>query len=157
MMLKSWKLIVLSGILLSASAGLASAIGTAQPDPYVYRDGTRIDKIGKKFGRGLTNVLTCWLEIPHSVAIEWNKTDAVSGIIVGTSKGVTWTAARLFAGVYEVATFPFPTPEDYRPVMYPEFLITDTLGNELPEIMDMQSNDPMYNQDIPTYPKQFRF
>jgi len=57
MMLKSWKLIVLSGLLLSASTGLASAVGTSEPDPYVYRDGTRIDKIGKKFGRGLTNVL----------------------------------------------------------------------------------------------------
>lgn len=156
-MLKSWKLIVLTGMLFSVSVGMASAAGTSEPDPYVYRDGTRIDKMGMKFGRGLTNVVTCWLEIPHSVAIEWNKTDAVSGVIVGSAKGVTWTAARFFAGVYEVATFPFPTPKDYRPIMQPEFLVTDTLGNELPEIMDMEANDPMYNQDMPTYPKQFRF
>jgi hypothetical protein len=41
--------------------------------------------------------------------------------------------------------------------MHPEFLFTDTWGNDLPEIMDMQANDPLYNSDIPTYPRQFRF
>jgi putative exosortase-associated protein (TIGR04073 family) len=156
-MLKSWKSMLLTAVLVAGSLHAASAYGTSEPDPYIYRDGTRIDKMGQKFGRGVTNVFTCWMEIPHSVAIEWNKTDAVSGVLVGASKGVTWTAARFLAGTYEVLTFPFPTPKDYRPIMHPEFLFTDLRGNEFPELMDMQANDPLYNSDIPTYPRQFRF
>lgn len=156
-MLKSWKFAILAGCLMMGPAAASFASDSSDVEPYAYREGTRIDKIGQKFGRGLTNMLTFWVEVPHSVAIEWNRTDAVSGIVMGGAKGVTWGAARFLAGAYEVVTFPFPTPNDYRPIMYPEYIMKDTWGNTLPEIMDLQSNDPMYNTDLPTYPSQFRF
>lgn len=164
-MLNSLKLLVLAGCLMILSSASAfaqggtpwSRRGTSDPEPYIYREATRIDKMGNKLGRGVTNLLTFWIEIPHSMAIEWNRREAVSGVLVGGAKGLTWGTARLVTGAYEVLTFPFPTPNDYRPVMYPEYIVTDTWGNTMPEIMDMQANDPMYDRDRPTYPKQFRF
>jgi putative exosortase-associated protein (TIGR04073 family) len=156
-MLKPWKFLPLAVCLLMLSVAGASARGTSNVQPYEYREGTRIDKMGEKFGRGFVNILTFWVEIPHSMAIEWNRTDPVTGVFMGGAKGVTWGAARLLAGAYEVVTFPFPTPNDYQPIMHPEYIMTATWGNEFPEITDLYSNDPMYSRDQPTYPNRFRF
>lgn len=81
----------------------------------------RANNPGHKFVRGVGNVLSGWLEIPLSIYNESLEETPLTGMTVGLIKGIGNTIARTCVGIYETATFPFPFPEDYRPIMDPEF------------------------------------
>jgi len=76
----------------------------------------------KKLGRGVANILTGWLEIPKNIYNTSIEANPMVGITVGTAKGIGMSIVRTGAGVYEVFTFPFPLPEDYVPILEPEFV-----------------------------------
>jgi len=76
----------------------------------------------KKLGRGVANILTGWLEIPKNIYNTSIEANPMVGITVGTAKGIGMSIVRTGAGVYEVITFPFPLPEDYVPILEPEFV-----------------------------------
>ncbi len=79
----------------------------------------------KKLGRGLANILTGWVELPkniYDVSVEENP---LAGLTIGLAKGIGMTIVRTGAGIYEVVTFPFPIPEDYGPVLEPEFVFSE--------------------------------
>ena len=77
---------------------------------------------GKKLMRGLANVLTGWLELPKNIYEISVKDNIFSGLTIGLARGVGMTIVRTSAGVYELVTFPFPIPEDYEPVLEPEYV-----------------------------------
>ena len=75
-----------------------------------------------KLGRGVANALTGWVELPkniYNVSVEEN---AFAGVTLGLAKGAGMTIVRTGAGVYEIATFPFPLPQDYKPILEPEYV-----------------------------------
>ena len=78
--------------------------------------------MGKKLYRGLANVVTGWVELPKNIYDTSVEDNVLSGLTVGLAKGVGMTIVRTGAGVYETATFPFPIPEGYCPVLEPEFV-----------------------------------
>ncbi|HOE97481.1 MAG TPA: exosortase system-associated protein, TIGR04073 family [Candidatus Sumerlaeota bacterium] len=123
----------------------------------VYREQTVANQALHKLGRGVTNVLTFWAEVPRQIAIEWERTDPASGLIVGTIKGAGWGFARLATGVYDAFTFPFPIPENYEPMMEPEFVITDIWGDPIPGLTEFNPNNPERPGSGPVYPQQFSF
>ncbi len=63
-------------------------------------------KITNKLGRGLGNILFCWVEIPLEINEEIQNTDPVTGTVVGLGKGVFYTGQRLVLGTVDVVTFP---------------------------------------------------
>jgi putative exosortase-associated protein (TIGR04073 family) len=82
---------------------------------------------GREFGRGVTNVAFCWLELPCSVehGIRRHSRDGPFGIIgstfgavFGTVGGTIHTVKRGVGGAVEVALSPFPP---YDPLMRPAF------------------------------------
>jgi len=77
---------------------------------------------GKKLMRGLANVLTGWVELPKNIYETSVEDNMFAGITIGLAKGVGMTIVRTGAGVYETVTFPFPIPEDYAPVLEPEYV-----------------------------------
>ncbi|MDD5634088.1 MAG: exosortase system-associated protein, TIGR04073 family [Candidatus Omnitrophica bacterium] len=79
----------------------------------------------KKLGRGLANVLTGWVELPKNIYETSVEENMLTGITMGLAKGVGMTIVRTGAGVYEAVTFPFPIPEDYKPVLEPEFVFSE--------------------------------
>ncbi len=79
----------------------------------------------KKLGRGLANVLTGWVELPKNIYETSVEENVLSGLTMGLAKGVGMTIVRTGAGVYETVTFPFPIPEDYQPVLEPEFVFSE--------------------------------
>ena len=94
--------------------------------PAVAEEGTGVEKMGKKLGRGLVNGVTGWIELPKNIydtSVETN--NPLMGITYGTLKGVGMTVVRTGAGVYDVATFLFPLPEDYKPLLEPEFVFEE--------------------------------
>lgn len=70
----------------------------------------------RKFSRGLANVLFCWTEIPSSIATINNREGNSAAASYGIVKGVGRTFFRMNAGIFELATTPFPTHKaSYRP------------------------------------------
>ena len=80
---------------------------------------------GKKLIRGLANVLTGWVELPKNIYETSVEDNIFAGLTIGLAKGVGMTIVRTGAGVYETITFPFPVPEDYAPVLEPEFIFSE--------------------------------
>ena len=75
-----------------------------------------------KLGRGLTNVVTSWLEMFDTIDCEIEEYGWYKGPIFGTLKGVSKFVVRLSAGVYEIITAPIEYPEDYKVLVEPEFV-----------------------------------
>jgi putative exosortase-associated protein (TIGR04073 family) len=108
----------------------------AQADEEHYRQNSDLNKMFEKLGRGASNVLLGWLELPKNIAREWRRTEPFTGTIVGAVKGTGWAVVRTLAGAYEVVTFPFPVPRNYEPIMYPEFVLPTIWGDRLPLFRD---------------------
>ena len=66
-----------------------------------------------KLGRGVTNVLTCWIELPKNFHLGMQETNPVLGVGGGLIKGVGLAATRLIVGAYETVSFPVPFPAAY--------------------------------------------
>ena len=78
-----------------------------------------------KLSRGFVNVITGWVEIPkrmHETAV---RSGAGMGWTLGVLRGFGYGFIRTAGGVYEVVTFPFPAPPDYRPIIRPEFVFLE--------------------------------
>ena len=75
-----------------------------------------------KLGRGVANTLTGWVELPKNIYNTSVEDNAFTGMTLGLAKGAGMTLVRTGAGIYEIATFPFPLPESYRPILEPEYV-----------------------------------
>ena len=95
--------------LIAALALTASAVCFAQ-DPFT------------KLGRGVANTLTGWVELPKNIYSTSVEDNALAGATLGLAKGAGMTIVRTGAGIYEIATFPFPLPENYKPILEPEYV-----------------------------------
>ena len=75
-----------------------------------------------KLGRGVANTLTGWVELPKSIYNTSKENNAFAGMTLGLAKGAGLSIVRTGAGIFEVATFPFPLPENYKPILEPEYV-----------------------------------
>ena len=75
-----------------------------------------------KLGRGVANTLTGWVELPKNVYSTSREDNALTGMTLGLAKGAGMMLVRTGAGIFEIATFPFPVPEDYKPLLEPEYV-----------------------------------
>ncbi len=75
-----------------------------------------------KLGRGVANTLTGWVEVPKNIYSTSVEENAFAGMTLGLAKGAGMGIVRTSAGIYEIATFPFPLPGDYRPILEPEYV-----------------------------------
>lgn len=75
-----------------------------------------------KLGRGVANTLTGWVELPKNVYATSVEDNAFTGATLGLAKGVGMTIVRTGAGIFEIVTFPFSTPENYKPILEPEYV-----------------------------------
>lgn len=81
----------------------------------------------RKLGRGCANVVSCPIEIYNQMDRAHCEGGPAAAFTWGLVKGIGMTGARVAAGVYEIATFPFPAPAVGRPVMTdPELFFKDS-------------------------------
>jgi putative exosortase-associated protein (TIGR04073 family) len=66
-----------------------------------------------KVGRGLANVLACWIEVPKNLHLGTQEENPILGTGWGLIKGSGFAVTRLVVGAYEAATFLIPYPRDY--------------------------------------------
>ena len=128
----------------ASALALAFALGTFSASTAraeeLYRKSAEVNKMMTKLGRGVANICTGWMEVPKQIAQSIRETDPVTGTFVGTARGIGWTFARTLAGVYETLSFPFPVPQDYVPLIEPEYIITSVWGEPIPVISDPHNN-----------------
>ena len=79
-------------------------------------------QMGRKFGRGVANIATGWIEIPKNIYDESVETNPAYGFFTGIAKGAGWTVVRTLSGAYDTIFFWLPYPEDYAPLVEPEFV-----------------------------------
>jgi len=80
-----------------------------------------------KLGRGLCNMITFPLEIPEQISRVNNSDGPFAASTVGVLKGFGWAIGRACVGVFEAATFMFPVPKDYAPVLKdPEYFLENS-------------------------------
>ncbi|MDP3723741.1 MAG: exosortase system-associated protein, TIGR04073 family [Candidatus Omnitrophota bacterium] len=78
---------------------------------------------GDKLVRGAANLFLGVLEVPRNIHnVTQAENSVLQGWTIGLGKGVGYTVLRMVVGAYEIVTFPFPIPEEYRPVIEPEFV-----------------------------------
>lgn len=113
---------LLAGIVVILTVALATPAYAAGP---LYRS-TYPSKITNKLGRGLGNIVFCWVEIPLEINEEIQNTDPFTGSIVGLGKGIFYTGQRLVLGAVDVVTFPVDLyGNNYQSVQRTEFPFID--------------------------------
>ncbi|MBI1952945.1 MAG: exosortase system-associated protein, TIGR04073 family [Candidatus Omnitrophica bacterium] len=103
--------------------------------PQAWALGAEVDTgalVVTKLFRGIVNAATGWIEIPKHVSLTWQASGPGVGMTWGLVKGLGFAVARSVAGGYEIATFPMPIPEGYRPIMHPEYVLSDLPGSSQP-------------------------
>ena len=98
---------------LLAGAGLLSLVLVATP--------ADAQTAGRKFLRGLAGMTTAFLEVPGNMVAETRARGAAEGIPFGFAKGLGMIIPRVFVGVWEFLSAPFPAPPGFRPIFEPEF------------------------------------
>ncbi len=86
---------------------LAAALMSASPTSAFAQDPIH------KMGRGLSNLLTCWIELPKNFHLGMQEENPVLGAGWGLVKGSGLAVTRLAVGAYETAFFLVPYPRDY--------------------------------------------
>jgi len=85
----------------------------AHPEPV----GPYLSPALRKAGRGVSNLIGGWLEIPLNIQQYTRRYDIGGGFFTGLAYGVVKGLNRTFIGVYEVATFFVPIPADFQPIL----------------------------------------
>ena len=79
-----------------------------------------------KLRRGVCNILNSPAEIPNRIGKVRASSGKYEACTYGLIQGIVMTGFRMAVGAIEVATFPFPIPENYEPIINdPEFFIID--------------------------------
>lgn len=78
-----------------------------------------------KLFRGIVNAATGWIEIPKQISLTWQAQGPGLGSTWGLVKGVGFAVARSVVGGYEIVTFSLSIPDGYRPIMHPEYVLSD--------------------------------
>ncbi|MBI3011885.1 MAG: exosortase system-associated protein, TIGR04073 family [Candidatus Omnitrophica bacterium] len=106
--------------------GFSISVVRADPSPSAPRGQDRVDQLMgrynlhpalEKLGRGVSNVLGGWMEIPLSIHKRYAENDAAASLFTGALYGLVKGAVRTGVGVYETATFFLPYPEDFAPIL----------------------------------------
>ena len=70
-----------------------------------------------KLGRGLSNALGGWLELPLNIHKRYAANDTGASLFTGMAYGLFKGLVRTGVGVYETATCFLPYPENYAPIL----------------------------------------
>ena len=104
-----------------------SQVSLAFADDYSPSDlsrGNPMARAGRKLGRGVSNVLLGWVEVPRGIESVGKESGFAASTTWGVLQGAGSALMRTGAGILEIATFPFPAPsKDYDPLVEPEYIL----------------------------------
>lgn len=109
------------------AVGALMVAGLCLVQPAWADDGIGPYSPADKLGRGLSNLVLGFLEIPRNIHATTQRDGALAGGTVGLGRGIGYTLLRMVTGAYEIVTFPIPVPEHYEPIVQPEYPWEDRL------------------------------
>ena len=77
----------------------------------------------RKFQRGLLNTAFAPAELSKQLAEARHQDKWLATWIPAGFWGSVHTVVRAVTGIYEIITFPIPSPPNYRPILKPEFAL----------------------------------
>lgn len=86
--------------------------------------------VGRKLGRGTANTALGWLELPNGIQDVGEEHGVGAAATWGVVHGVGRAVQRTAVGIFEVLTFPFGVPQDFEPLIEPEFVLQDKVQRE---------------------------
>jgi len=107
-------------ILATLIVGLSATTLLAAQDAKKENRKAWLDNMAYNCGRGFVNCLTCWIEVPRNLIYE-NVRNPFFGSIAGASDGAFLTAARVFGGATDIASFGLTGPGIYGNA-FPEYV-----------------------------------
>ena len=115
---KDWFGITVLVVMGMTSPALANIPGSSDET----RDHSYANGIMTKLGRGIANVLTCPLELIRTPTLVGRQQGNVAALSVGLAQGAWRTVQRGAIGLFEVVTFFAEVPDNFEPIMTPEFV-----------------------------------
>lgn len=100
-------------LLLNFTCACAESGNATQDQPDPDNENNALGKLG----RGIYNLAAFWLEVPAEMGRVNENSGPLKAGSWGLVKGVSKAFVRMFAGVYELVTFPIPLPAGYKPVL----------------------------------------
>ncbi len=94
-----------------------TSTGESRPRPKLVVGGHNLDPTIQKLGRGVSNALGGWLEIPLSIGEQYAGRDTGTSLVTGVLYGLIKGVVRTGVGVYEAVTFFLPYPNDFAPIL----------------------------------------
>jgi len=117
----------LAGLILFNLSGLYAQDSASVPSANQQKDSTLIDTADmrynktpiNKFGRGMANIATFYLEVPASMVRVSQDKGELLGFTVGFFQGMFTSLLRLTTALYDTVTFIVPSYS--KPLMQPEY------------------------------------
>lgn len=81
-----------------------------------------VGKMTQKLARGFVNIVTCIGEIPNQMVKVGHAKGFWAGISLGFLKGLGMMIVRFGAGAFDMVFFLSPWPDDWKPVLEPEYV-----------------------------------
>jgi len=82
-----------------------------------------LSSAGRKLQRGASNTALGWIEIPVGIEEIGNKHGVGAAATWGVLHGVGRAIQRTAVGIFEILTFPFGLPQNFGPIIEPEFVL----------------------------------
>jgi len=98
------------------SVGLAASVGVQEAESS-YLEGS-----SRKLGRGISNAITFPFELIRTPTLVGRRDGNVAALSVGVVQGTVRAVLRGLTGLFELATFYVEIPNDFGPLMKPEFV-----------------------------------
>lgn len=108
--------------LLAAMLTVGLAVPSAFAAAGAMEKTPRVTGMLRKLGRGIANIATCPAEIARTSEMVTKREGHFAGLTVGLLQGAWRTVLRGVTGTFEVLTFYVEIPDDYGPLMKPEFV-----------------------------------
>ena len=102
----------------------ALLVGVVQPQlGWAEEETDRVQLMLGKLGRGVSNIVTSPLELLRVPTLVKRKDGYFAGSTIGVFQGAWQGIRRAAVGIFEVASFYLEIPEDYGPIVSPEFVL----------------------------------
>ena len=75
----------------------------------------------RKLGRGVVNMAACPFEFTKALGESYESGGVYEAVTIGLLKGLVMMTVRAGLGCVEAVTFPIPIPDNYKPILQPEF------------------------------------
>lgn len=113
----------------------AAVAETLQDEPVPGSEVTEMEEkagwAAQKFVRGITNILTGWVELFKQPAQRTQQDGLGAGMTTGLAEGLTWTLLRTGAGVWDAVTWPGALIiPDAKPVIEPPTVFEEAIIKE---------------------------